>query len=939
MKDLSKATRIYLTAIYLVGALFLVPSLLQLHISEPVMFAVLCALGSALHVLKVEGATNRSHYTFSFLIFGFAMLHLDAALALLVILVSNLAEWFWHKPPWYIQLFNMSCYSFTAQIAIWTYTAINPTGIQTSWQTILGISLGMAGFTLVNHLVIGIVVWLARGENFKQSGIFDLVPLLIDLTMLTVGASLALVWAYNPYALLIFLVPAYPLYLALKIPALERQTEIDQKSGLYNHQYFMTQFQSELQRANRYDRPLSVIIADLDLLRNINNTYGHLAGDEVLKGVADILRQTVRDYDIVARFGGEEFAILLPETEIEKALERAEHLRKAVQSAQFVVPTSVEPIKATMSFGVSQRENFEQSKDEILHNADSALYRSKLSGRNRSLALTNASFVSFSPDNMRLLQPQDIEDQRAEETSPEGEKITSQYGAAYALYRKRTDETNKPQEKPTHKNPQSAKTEKTKTARPSVINVFNYISLLAFITMASAGIALQFSNATLSRYSPAEWTGFVAIALTIIFTEWFSINLYVKNTSVSTTAVPILTLVILFGPLGTLAASALYAITAAIKFRSPTNRIVFNFSNHVIAGLLINVLIHPGLPVMSGWQFLMTELFVVLFASMILFACTTTLISIGIGINQRQSPGAIWKEQYEWLIPYYLGMGFIAFAVIFGYAHASLPGILAMSIPLLLLRMSQAQYVESTRVIVNEIRQKNQELERVSNEINDMNDGLLTTLSEIIDLRDPYVLGHSKLVSQYAVGIAAGMGLHEKQIDLIRRGSLLHDIGKLGIPMQILTKPTRLTAEEYEVIKNHAALGGELIKDSPSLRSLVPIIRHHHEFFNGGGYPDGIAANQIPIEARIVAIADAIEAMTSDRPYRKGLKTEKVIEELKRHAGTQFDPLVVTKAVKFLEERLASERKLPSGGGAQVGGFNPAPVPSLPEGLLHPPHS
>jgi HD-GYP domain-containing protein (c-di-GMP phosphodiesterase class II) len=155
--------------------------------------------------------------------------------------------------------------------------------------------------------------------------------------------------------------------------------------------------------------------------------------------------------------------------------------------------------------------------------------------------------------------------------------------------------------------------------------------------------------------------------------------------------------------------------------------------------------------------------------------------------------------------------------------------------------------------------------------------------------------------------------LKEKQIDLIRRASLLHDIGKLGIPMEILTKPSRLTLDEYEIIKSHAALGGDLVKNSPSLRSLVPIIRHHHEFVNGHGYPDKLVGNQISIEARIVAVADAIEAMTSDRPYRKALKTEQVIAELSRHSGIQFDPLVVNEAIKLLEDgRESDDEALPT---------------------------
>ncbi len=912
MKKLSRLTRLYLIFIYAIGAVLLFRSVsLGIRIAEPVLFATLCILGSILHILKVEGATNRSHYTFSFLIFGFAMLNLGSGPALVVILLSNLAEWVWNRPPWFIQLFNMSCYVISAQVAILVYSSISPLEIPTSWQIILAIGLGMASFTFMNHLIIGMVLWLARGESFKQSGIFDLIPLLIDLTMLAIGASMALVWNYNPYALLIFLAPAYPLYMSLRIPALERQTETDQKTGLYNHQYFMAQFANELVRANRYDRPLSIIMADLDLLRNINNTYGHLAGDDVLKGVAAILRQTVRDYDIVARFGGEEFSILMPEAEMEKAIERAEQIRKAIESATFVVSTSVDPIKVTMSFGISRRENFEQSTDEILHHADTALYRSKLSGRNKSLAYVNNSFL-----NASSIEPESrpgLDDFSSSPETAEEQKSTTEYLAASISYLKQNPDTRAESEDEARQSEANMKeTENSRQSRISIRKVYGYITLLGLSAIVALFAIRPLLMDSISAYSAADWMGFAAIACTIVLTEWFSINLYVRNTSLSTSAVPIITLIILFGPLGTLAASAIFAVTAAIKFRSPFNRIVFNFSNHIIAGIIINLVVGGYGTDIGRWQFPALELILVLVASLIMFICTTTLISIGIGIDLEQSPYGVWKEQYQWMIPYYLGIGFISFALMFGYIHASILGILTMIIPLALLRISQVQYVEHTRVVVNEIRKKNQELEKRALEISAMNEGLLTTLSEIIDLQDPDVLGHSKRVSKHASDIARLLGLNEKQIDLIRKAGLLHDIGKLGISKEILTKPAKLTPNEYEIIKKHAALGGELIENSPSLRSLVSIIRHHHEFFNGKGYPDGISGKEIAIEARVIAVADAIEAMMSDRPYRKALKPREIIEELGRHAGTQFDPLVVSEAVKLLEAVAAIENMPPS---------------------------
>ncbi len=906
MKQLSSPTRLFLISTYIVGTYFLLYNMNNIKGTDPLLLGGLCLLGSVMHILKVEGATNRSHYTISFLIYGFTLTSLGLPETILVILISNLIEWAWNRTPWYIQLFNISCYVAAVEIAGLISSGINPTGGTTGGGAILAIAAGMAGFTLLNHLLVGIIVWLARGENFKQSGVFDLITLLIDLTMLSVGASMAIVWDYNPYALLIFLIPAYPLYMALKIPALERKTEIDQKTGLFNHHYFMEQLSNELQRANRHDRPLSIIMADLDLLRNINNTYGHLAGDEVLKGIANILKRSVREYDIVARFGGEEFAILMPETEIDKAVERAEFIRKEVESARFTIPTSIDPIKATISLGTSTREDFKQTSEEIIHNADTALYNSKLRGRNQVFACVQNSFTQ--------VQKMDFHVERSEKNISHSNISSSDDEIGYSASIRKYISTDSKKHGSNHAklatNKLEQETSKPATKpRPTSNKVSIYIAFLALaaIILSSLTFMKQYQSESIVTFH--MWSGLVAIVAIIVVTEWFSVDLYVRNTSLSTSAVPLIAGFILFGPYGVMIGSIAYAITATIKYRSPFNRFIFNLSNHIIAGIIINILLVLG----EGSSFnllenkLIRELIYTLVSSIILFFSTTTLLSVGLGIDLEQSPIQIWNEQYKWMTPYYLGIGFIAYSMIFGFGYAGLPGILIMVAPLALLRYSQTQYISHTRDIVDELRKKNLAIEKTSMEINELNEGLLTTLSEIIDLRDPYVLGHSKQVSNYATYIAKLMGLNERQTDLIRRAGLLHDIGKLGIPMDILTKPGKLTKDEYEAVKEHAALGGNLVKNSPSLRPLVSIIRHHHEFYDGNGYPDKLSGNLISIEARIIAVADAMEAMTSDRPYRRALKTDKVKEELLKHSGTQFDPLVIEAAVKVLDRIQESE--------------------------------
>ena len=203
------------------------------------MLVILCLLASLAMIIKVEGTTNRSHYTFSFIVYGFTFAHLGLPQAAIVILVSNLVEYLVKRPPWFIQIFNTACYFIVINAAGFVYSTINPGLSLATSIGILAITASMATFTLLNHFMVGIIVWMARGENFKQSGIFDLLPLIIDLSLLSLGAMLVLIWDYNPYALLLFAFPIYMIYGTMRVPALERQSETDQKTDLFNHAYFM----------------------------------------------------------------------------------------------------------------------------------------------------------------------------------------------------------------------------------------------------------------------------------------------------------------------------------------------------------------------------------------------------------------------------------------------------------------------------------------------------------------------------------------------------------------------------------------------------------------------------------------------------------------------------------------------------------------------------
>ncbi len=179
---------------------------------------------------------------------------------------------------------------------------------------------------------------------------------------------------------------------------------------------------------------------------------------------------------------------------------------------------------------------------------------------------------------------------------------------------------------------------------------------------------------------------------------------------------------------------------------------------------------------------------------------------------------------------------------------------------------------------------------------------VITAMASAIDARDAYTHGHSQRVTEYAVAIAEEMGLAPAEVDIIRNASILHDVGKIGIKEEILKKPGRLSEEERREMEYHPFIGTKILHSVRLLEPVMPLVYHHHERFDGTGYPDGLRGEEIPLGARIISVADAFESMTSDRPYRKAMPVEDALAELRHNAGRQFDPRVVEVFMRLADE-------------------------------------
>jgi HD-GYP domain-containing protein (c-di-GMP phosphodiesterase class II) len=261
---------------------------------------------------------------------------------------------------------------------------------------------------------------------------------------------------------------------------------------------------------------------------------------------------------------------------------------------------------------------------------------------------------------------------------------------------------------------------------------------------------------------------------------------------------------------------------------------------------------------------------------------------------------AIWRERYAWFLPYTLAFGVLAvFMVEAGKVLGPL-GMIVFAVPTFMMRLVTKQYVDRTKDHVVALREAHNHLAKANEELRETVDALersysatLSAFSGMLDARDSETEGHSQRVVTYALAIGRAMQLDAQELAALEVGALLHDIGKVGVSDAILRKNGPLNDAEWMEMRRHPEIGHQLTSGIPFLHTASPVVRHHHERWDGKGYPDRLRGEDIPLVARIFAVADSFDAMISDRPYRRGLSYEQAIEELQRVAGVQFDPLVI----------------------------------------------
>lgn len=334
-----------------------------------------------------------------------------------------------------------------------------------------------------------------------------------------------------------------------------------------------------------------------------------------------------------------------------------------------------------------------------------------------------------------------------------------------------------------------------------------------------------------------------------------------------------------FGPVPVVVINLFACIWPDIK--KEFHIILFNCGQYIIAAGLAAWL-YSSLSQVTNFNFNFPVPFIPFIMSIAVYhLLNSSLVSISIGFSKNISPVKIWLANARWTLPNYLSISILAvvFNVLFSQKDLGYISVALLLIPLIVARQTYQYYVKL----------KSAYSETVS------------SLIKAVEAKDKYIKGHSERVADISVKVGIELGLNEEDLESLKRIATLHDIGKIGIPKRVLVKPAELNDTEYEMIKNHPKIGAQILKNVEFLQELISAVYYHHERVDGTGYTSGLSGEQIPLFARIIAIADSYDAMTSDRAYRKALSKERVIEEFKNGMGTQFDATLVKCLFKALD--------------------------------------
>lgn len=415
-------------------------------------------------------------------------------------------------------------------------------------------------------------------------------------------------------------------------------------------------------------------------------------------------------------------------------------------------------------------------------------------------------------------------------------------------------------------------------------NISRSTKLFISAIVAAGSLALAHSLQQLYQNPPSA-TWLILAALTLLSGS-FTIKVPSVSATISVSETFVFTSVLLFGtPAATVTVALDALVMSSWRHRREFYKVLFNATEPTLSIWVASSLFFLLLP--QSARISPREMSSLLFPMVILcgtyFLLNSSLTAIAVGLASQMSIVKVWKEHFLWLsLNYFVGAS-VAVLIVQNSANVGL-ATLGIILPLLLI-----SYL-TMKASMGRLEDADKHIAKI--------DGLylstIESLAMAVDAKDQVTHGHIRRVQRLAVGMATALGLKDQALlKAIEAAALLHDMGKLAVPEHILNKPGKLTATEFEKMKLHASIGAEILSSIDFPYPVVPIVRHHHENWDGTGYPDGLAGPDIPVGARILSVVDCFDALTSDRPYRPKLSDADALKILKDRSARMYDPLVV----------------------------------------------
>jgi diguanylate cyclase (GGDEF)-like protein len=690
---------------------------------------------------------------------------------------------------------------------------------------------------------------------------------------------------------------------------LEHQARTDSLTGLFNHSVFYERLLQSLQESSRTRAPLAVLMLDIDDFKHVNDVHGHAVGDELLRFLAEALRAIVRPEDVICRLGGEEFAVVMEACDGDDAVRVAERVQKRLDSVEFPGIG-----RMTVSVGLALGPEHAMNPRELAACAEAAMMTAKAQGKNQ--VVLYAEDATRRPDapgierdvrsiaHLKMLQSLSGKLNRLNDVREIGNAIAAELRSLVDYHNCRVFVSDGEELMPVaFLGELSSNTLSLDLLRIRVgEGITGHCAELGESIVVADAANCEFGR-QIEGTDPIE-ESLLAVPLRygsrvvgVIVVSKLGLNQFDED--------DVRLLEVLAGHAAVAVENASLYESARREAESATSLLEF--------GRELTTLVD-----FDDIAARVTELSAEILAS----RHTSLYLEVDGKLRLRAEyghPAQMAAELAEWSLPldaldvdrdpyiseprdYEPAIGRQApvpggrYAVApfdvdgragclvalverdgFGERELGLLGGLAQQAKLAMANASSYEGLERTFVSTVE------------------------ALANALEANDEYTSTHARWITDLSLRVGRELGLDERTLKRLELGALLHDIGKIGIPSDVLSKPGRLTAAERKIVQTHPELGERIIAPIDRLQAVRPIVRHCHERWDGRGYPDGVSGEEIPLESRIIFVCDAYHAMTTDRPYRRRLSHREAVRRLAESAGTQFDPAVVEVALRVLE--------------------------------------